>query len=108
MPNPLTHRQEQLLRYMLDCELTPSFREMMAHFGYTSMTGVRDHLQALRTKGWLAQPVHTAARAVRLPERWPYALQLPAKWCPCCRGALVEMRCLRCRVTISVKEAAPT
>ena len=106
LAKPLTEPQEQILRYVLDCEVVPTTREIMAHFGYRSSNAAASFLDTLEAKGWLRPRARGARRSLSLPERWPYALQLPAKWCPCCRGPLVEKRCLRCRVTICVEETA--
>ncbi|MDD5674474.1 MAG: transcriptional repressor LexA [Chitinivibrionales bacterium] len=54
----LTHKQEKVLRfierYWSDYSLAPSYREIMAHFGFASPHAARRHITALLKKGFLA------------------------------------------------------
>jgi len=53
----LTKRQRQILGYIQDCQrangVAPSMREIAAHFRFSSMTTVLDHVRLLRKKGVL-------------------------------------------------------
>ena len=53
----LTERQQQILRFIQtkqDSEgLTPTFREIAAHFRFSSVNAALSHFQALRNKGFL-------------------------------------------------------
>jgi repressor LexA len=54
---PLTDRQKQILEFIEDCQRSgenyPTLREMGARFGIASTNGVRTHLEALISKGYL-------------------------------------------------------
>lgn len=55
----LTKRQEQVFSYILECiqkrGRPPTIREIGSHLGISSTNGVRDHLLALRRKGYLME-----------------------------------------------------
>jgi len=56
----LTAQQQRVLDFICDFRLargvSPSYREIAEHFGWTSTNGVHDHLRALETKGYLERP----------------------------------------------------
>ena len=53
----MTRRQNQILEYIQKCQqkdgITPSMRDIAAHFGFRSPRTVTDHVEALRKKGAL-------------------------------------------------------
>src|SRR5947199_2771147 len=53
----LTQRQQQILRFIQGKQdsdgLTPTFREIAAHFRFNSPNAALSHVQALREKGFL-------------------------------------------------------
>jgi repressor LexA len=53
----ITRRQNQILDYIQKCQqkdgITPSMRDIAAHFGFRSPRTVTDHVEALRKKGAL-------------------------------------------------------
>lgn len=58
-PQPLTARQNEILRY-IEMQIAkhgypPTIREIGANFGIRSTNGVNDHIQALRRKGYITQ-----------------------------------------------------
>jgi repressor LexA len=69
VPQPLTTRQREIYDFLVHCvqtgELTPSLREIGAHFQISSTNGVARHLDALRRKGWITWEAGKA-RAVRI------------------------------------------
>lgn len=69
MRQPLTARQREIYDFLVECvqagELTPSLREIGAHFQISSTNGVARHLDALRKKGWISWEAGKA-RAIRI------------------------------------------
>jgi repressor LexA len=69
----LTRRQQQVLSFIQRQQQTtgisPTLREIAAHFGFRSMTAAADHVRALRHKGMLAGP-DGRARALRPLSPW--------------------------------------
>lgn len=69
MRQPLTARQREIYEFLVECiqsgELTPSLREIGAHFQISSTNGVARHLDALRKKGWISWEAGKA-RAIRI------------------------------------------
>ncbi len=70
----LTRRQGQVLSYIERCQRdrgeTPTLREIADHFGFSSVTAARDHVQALCKKGVLKQrPGRARALQVQTPLR---------------------------------------
>jgi repressor LexA len=55
--NTLTRRQQQVLEFIQRQQhaagVSPTLREIAAHFGFRSMTAAADHVRALRNKGAL-------------------------------------------------------
>ena len=69
----LTQRQREILEFIGDCQqaegVTPSVRDIAAHFGFRSMTSGLDHIRALRRKGYLGgEPGR--ARSLRVKSPW--------------------------------------
>jgi len=75
----LTERQKQILdfiRYKQDSEkLTPTLREIAAHFRFSSVNAALAHVQALRTKGFVK---NSSGRARSLQMLSPS--MSPSKW----------------------------
>jgi repressor LexA len=65
--DPLTRRQEEILNFIKETQsqqgITPSLREIAAHFRFRSMTAAMDHVRALRKKGALESSSKTRRRA---------------------------------------------
>jgi repressor LexA len=61
---PLTKRQTEIFTYIKDflesSGFAPSYREIAAHFKLSSIATVADHIEALRSKGYLEQEVNQA------------------------------------------------
>jgi repressor LexA len=70
----LTKRQRQILGFIQECQrangVAPSIREIAAHFGFSSMTTVLDHVRLMRKKGVLE---NTPGRARTLRAVSPLA-----------------------------------
>src|SRR5262245_51227878 len=69
----LTERQRQILRFIEKTQeaegMTPTFREIAAHFRFRSPNGALAHVQALRAKGWLKQsPSPGRARSLQVVD----------------------------------------
>jgi repressor LexA len=66
--NSLTARQQEIFDFIHQMQeqqgVTPSLREIAAHFGFRSMKAAADHVTALRRKGALEGPARRA-RALR-------------------------------------------
>ena len=66
--NTLTARQQEIFDFIHQTQeqqgVTPSLREIAAHFGFRSMKAAADHVTALRRKGVLEGPARRA-RALR-------------------------------------------
>lgn len=64
----LTERQREVLEFIERNQqvqgVTPSLREIAAHFGFRSMSSAMDHVRALRRKGVLSQD--RRARSLRI------------------------------------------
>ena len=65
----LTRRQQQIADFIeqtrRDSEVAPSYREISAHFGFSSLGSVVNHIRALRKKGVLPKE-SGQARALRV------------------------------------------
>lgn len=81
---PATDRQREIYkaigRYWRDHGHAPSIREIGAAVGIGTANGVRNHLVAMRRKGYLTFD-EGKARSIRL---------LKSKVCPCCGRAMNE------------------
>jgi len=68
----ITDRQSNILAFCIEHweagESLPSLREICAHFGYASTRAAADHLNALKTKGYLADDIQHK-RGYRLTEK---------------------------------------
>ena len=69
---PLTRRQRQILTYLADYieehQYAPSFEEIAAHFSFSSLATVHEHLTNLEQKGFIRRN-HNESRALELvPE----------------------------------------
>ncbi len=69
---PLTRRQRQILTYLADYieenQYAPSFEEIAAHFSFSSLATVHEHLTNLEQKGFIRRN-HNESRAIELvPE----------------------------------------
>ena len=80
MARGLTNRQREVLAHIRAAlERTgrpPTLRELGARLGIRSTNGVRDHLEALVAKGYLARDPHSA-RGLRLLQAPPTAAPAP-------------------------------
>jgi repressor LexA len=69
----LTKRQQQIIEFIHESRdrhgVTPTLREIAAHFGFRSMTAAADHVRALRNKGALGHQAHRA-RSLRVLSPW--------------------------------------
>lgn len=69
----LTDRQRQVLNFVQVTQettgLTPTLREIAAHFGFQSMNAAADHVRALRRKGVLAGG-RRRARSLQVAAAW--------------------------------------
>jgi len=78
----LTERQHQILEFIREClddsGSTPSLREIMAKFGFTSPATVASHLDLLEKKGAIRREPGRS-RNISLPDREPRPalLQIP-------------------------------
>jgi repressor LexA len=76
MMQTLTKRQREVLDFIQHCQqtdgLTPSVRDIAAHFGFRSMTSALDHIRALRRKGALGgEPGRARSLLVKSPwQAW--------------------------------------
>jgi repressor LexA len=69
---PLTRRQREILSYLTeyieDHQYAPSFEEIAAHFSFSSLATVHEHLTNLEQKGFIRRN-HNESRAIELaPE----------------------------------------
>lgn len=71
-PMKVTNKQSDILFFCIEHweagESLPSLREICSHFGYSSTRAVADHLNALKTKGYLADDTGNK-RGYRLTEK---------------------------------------
>jgi repressor LexA len=78
MPDPLTERQAQILRFIQktleETAMAPSFREIAREFGITYGT-VQSHLEALKKKGALEES-RLKHRGL-VPLEWKPTVQIP-------------------------------
>jgi repressor LexA len=70
---PLTRRQRQILDYLKsyieDHQYAPSFEEIAAHFSFSSLATVHEHLTNLERKGFINRS-HNESRSIELiPEQ---------------------------------------
>jgi repressor LexA len=74
MASELTKRQRQILDFILRTQgetgVSPSWKEIAAHFGFKSDTTVGDHLRLIRRKGFLGD---SGGKARALPVALPLA-----------------------------------
>ena len=79
---PLTKRQKEILDFLEifvgEYGYTPSYEEIAKNFGYTSLATVHEHLENLRTKGYIRKS-YNASRSIELvsDERTTSAVELP-------------------------------
>jgi len=71
MGERLTNRQQAILTFIRDCIVNdgraPTIREMCERFEIRSTNGIRDHIKALVTKGYLEKD-NMLSRGIRLVE----------------------------------------
>ncbi len=71
MGEKLTNRQQAILSFIRDCIVTdgraPTIREMCEQFEIRSTNGIRDHIKALISKGYLEKD-SMLSRGIRLVE----------------------------------------
>src|SRR6266704_1851059 len=67
--NELTKKQQQILDFIRRCQqgtgVTPSLREIAAHFGFRSMSSAVDHVRLIQNKGFIKSDPHKA-RSMRV------------------------------------------
>jgi repressor LexA len=73
MSDPLTRRQKEVLDYLrvfiAKHEYAPSYREVADHFGFSSVATVAEHIEGLKTKGYLDNE-ENMARSIQLTPTW--------------------------------------
>ena len=71
MEQPLTKRQAQILAYITEFiernNYAPSYREIGLHFGLTSTATIAEHIESLRTKGYLSHE-ENLARSIQVNQ----------------------------------------
>lgn len=67
---PLTTRQCEILSYLEQQPVPPSYRQIGARFGIRSPNGVRAHLMALQAKGCIRIHSDSHAAIECLTTRW--------------------------------------
>ena len=72
---PLTHKQEQLWRYLATCRRSPTFSEMMGELGLASKSGVYKLLNSLEERGFIRR-IRNRPRAIELIEQPSLSLGL--------------------------------
>ncbi len=79
---PLTRRQKEILdhieAYIDEWGYAPSFEEIAAHFGYSSLATVHEHLSNLERKGYIRK-AYNESRSIELirDEQGPSTVALP-------------------------------
>lgn len=79
---PLTKRQKEILdyieRFIVEQGYAPSFEEIAASFGYSSLATVHEHLSNLERKGYIRKS-YNESRSIELvrEEEGPAAVTLP-------------------------------
>ncbi len=78
----LTKRQREILTFLTEYAdgngYAPSFEEIAAQFGYTSLATVHEHLSNLERKGYIKREYNESRAIEVLPsDIYPRALQLP-------------------------------
>lgn len=78
---PLTKRQKEILdyirQYIESHEYAPSYREIATHFGFSSVSTVAEHIEALKHKGHLDSE-NNMARSIQLtPAFEPTSYPVP-------------------------------
>lgn len=73
MSEPLTRRQKEVLDYLkvfiTKHEYAPSYREIADHFNYASVATVAEHIDSLKSKGYLENE-ENMARSIQLTPTW--------------------------------------
>jgi repressor LexA len=73
MSEPLTRRQKEVLDYIRHFigkhEYAPSYREVADHFNYSSVATVAEHIETLKSKGYLENE-ENMARSIQLTPTW--------------------------------------
>jgi repressor LexA len=79
---PLTKRQKEILDhidgFIAERGYAPSFEEIAAHFGYSSLATVHEHLSNLERKGYIRKS-YNESRSIELvrADEGPPAVELP-------------------------------
>lgn len=79
---PLTRRQKEILdhieAYIDEWGYAPSFEEIAAHFGYSSLATVHEHLSNLERKGYIRK-AYNESRSIELvqDDTGPMTIELP-------------------------------
>lgn len=79
---PLTRRQKEILdhieAYIDEWGYAPSFEEIAAHFGYSSLATVHEHLSNLERKGYIRK-AYNESRSIELvqDDQGPATVALP-------------------------------
>ena len=67
--HPLTKRQAEIMAYLREFiganGYAPSFEEIAAKFGYSSLATVHEHLASLQRRGWIVRR-YNESRAIEL------------------------------------------
>ncbi len=73
MSEPLTRRQKEVLDYLKSFiakhDYAPSYREVADHFGFSSVATVAEHIETLKSKGYLENE-ENMARSIQLTPTW--------------------------------------
>jgi len=77
----LTKKQREIIDYITEYQLahkiSPSFREIKEHFGFSSLGSVHNHIHALKKKGALTTKEHTPRSLFLTQERHAKNSTLP-------------------------------
>jgi repressor LexA len=78
---PLTKRQREILNYIESFlevnEYSPSYEEIAAFFGYSSLATVHEHLSNLEAKGYLRKNYNRSRSLELMPSEGSLSLELP-------------------------------
>lgn len=73
MSEPLTRRQKEVLEYLRSFinkhDYAPSYREIADSFGFSSVATVSEHIDSLKSKGYLENE-ENMARSIQLTPIW--------------------------------------
>lgn len=72
MNRPLTERQKEVYEFYVEHTMEhgfqPTYREVMAHFGFGSMNSVNQYIRAIQNKGWWKCHADSKKKSLHIPE----------------------------------------